>query len=83
MLINGYLGNNSGRPRTLIEYLTHREREILKLIAEGHKNKSIGELLCISVRTVDKHRENLLLKTQSKNTANLVIFAIKNGLLQI
>jgi len=43
----------------------------------------IADRLALSKRTVDKHRENLLLKTQSKNTANLVIFAIKNGLLQI
>jgi len=81
-LINGYLGSNSGRPRSLVECLTHREREILKLIAEGHKNKSIGELLCISVRTVDKHRENIMQKLKIHNVPALTTFAIENGLVE-
>ncbi|MBN2637181.1 MAG: response regulator transcription factor [Prolixibacteraceae bacterium] len=63
--------------------LTERETEILLLICKGLTNNEIADKLVLSKRTVDKHRENLLLKTQSKNTANLVIYAIKNGLLQI
>lgn len=81
-LIHGYLGSNSGRPRTLVQCLTHREREILKLIAEGYKNKSIGELLCISVRTVDKHRENIMHKLGIHNVPTLTSFAIENGLVE-
>jgi len=63
----------------LNENLTEREAEILLLICLGLTNSEIAERLVLSKRTVDKHRENLLLKTQSKNTANLVIFALKNG----
>ncbi|GET29081.1 response regulator transcription factor [Prolixibacter sp. SD074] len=63
--------------------LTERETEVLLLICKGLTNSEIADRLALSKRTVDKHRENLLLKTQSKNTANLVIYAIKNGLLQI
>ena len=63
--------------------LTDREEEILFQICKGLSNYEIAEKLCISKRTVDKHRENLLLKTQSKNTANLVIYAIKNGYFQV
>ena len=63
--------------------LTDREKEILLLICAGLTNSEIADRLALSKRTVDKHRENLLLKTQSKNTANLVVYAIKNGLLQI
>lgn len=63
--------------------LTERETEVLLLICKGQTNNEIADKLVLSKRTVDKHRENLLLKTQSKNTANLVIYAIKNGLLQI
>jgi DNA-binding NarL/FixJ family response regulator len=63
--------------------LTERETEVLLLICKGLTNNEIADRLALSKRTVDKHRENLLLKTQSKNTANLVIYAIKNGLLQI
>ncbi len=62
--------------------LTERETEVLLLICTGLTNNEITDKLVISKRTVDKHRENLLQKTQSKNTANLVIYAIKNGLLQ-
>lgn len=63
--------------------LTEREAEVLLLICKGLTNNEIADRLVLSKRTVDKHRENLLLKTQSKNTANLVIYAIKNGFLQI
>ncbi len=65
------------------EDLTEREDEILVLICKGLTNHEIADKLGLSKRTVDKHRENLLMKTQSKNTANLVIYAIKNGYLKI
>jgi DNA-binding NarL/FixJ family response regulator len=65
------------------EELTEREDEILLLICKGLTNNEIANRLGLSKRTVDKHRENLLMKTQSKNTANLVIYAIKNGLMKI
>ncbi len=58
--------------------LTGRETEILYYICKGFSNLQIAEKLSISKRTVDKHRENLLQKTGSGNTASLVIFAIKN-----
>ena len=63
------------------ENLTEREAEILLLICNGLTYVEIADRLGLSKRTIDKHRENLLLKTQSKNTANLVIFALKNGYL--
>jgi len=63
--------------------LTEREIEVLSEICKGCSNQEIADTLSISKRTVDKHRENLLLKTQSKNTANLVVFAIKNGFYKI
>ena len=63
--------------------LTEREIEILFHICKGLSNAEIADQLFISKRTVDKHRENLLQKTQSKNTANLVIFAIKHGYFNI
>jgi len=65
------------------EELTEREDEILLLICKGLTNNEIADRLGLSKRTVDKHRENLLQKTHSKNTANLVIYAIKNGLMKI
>jgi len=63
--------------------LSKREKEILFKICEGYSNQEIAESLFISKRTVDKHRANLLGKTNSKNTASLILFAIKNKLIEI
>jgi DNA-binding NarL/FixJ family response regulator len=63
--------------------LSKREKEILFKICEGLSNQEIAETLFISKRTVDKHRANLLGKTNSKNTASLILFAIKNKLIEI
>lgn len=63
--------------------LSRREKEILTKICEGLSNQEIADTLFISKRTVDKHRANLLGKTNSKNTASLILFAIKNKLIEI
>jgi DNA-binding NarL/FixJ family response regulator len=63
--------------------LSNRETEVLKLIAQEYSNPEIAEKLFISIRTVDTHRRNLLEKLQVKNTAGLVKYAIKNGLLEM
>lgn len=63
--------------------LTKREFEVLINICQGYSNLEISEQLYISKRTVDKHRENILLKTQSKNTAELVVYAIKKGYFEV
>lgn len=63
--------------------LSEREKEILLLICKGLTNNEIADTLFISKRTVDKHRANILEKTSCKNTANLVVYAIKNGLVEI
>ena len=57
--------------------LTIRQREILKLIAEGKSNKEIGDLLCISVRTVERHRANMMSKLNVRKTAELVQYALR------
>lgn len=63
--------------------LSKREKEILLKICEGLSNQEIAENLFISKRTVDKHRANLLGKTSSKNTASLILFAIRHKLIEI
>ena len=60
--------------------LTRREIEVLRLIAEEYSNPEIADKLFISIRTVDTHRRNLLEKLGVKNTAGLVKYAIKHGL---
>ena len=63
--------------------LTRREVEILQLTCEQLTAEEIGEKLFISVKTVNGHRSNLLLKTGSRNVAGLVMYAIKNGLVEV
>ncbi len=60
--------------------LTKREKEILKLVGEGYKNKEIAEFLYISAKTVEKHRSNLMAKLDLHNSAALTAYAIKMGL---
>jgi DNA-binding NarL/FixJ family response regulator len=67
------------RPGTPGEPLTVREREIIKLIAEGKSSKEIGALLFISSRTVQHHRANIMRKLNIKKTADLVKYAIQKG----
>jgi DNA-binding NarL/FixJ family response regulator len=63
--------------------LTNREKEVLELICKEYASAEIAEKLFLSVRTVEGHRNNLLLKTESRNTAGLVMFAIRHQLFQI
>ena len=63
--------------------LSSREQEILVMVCRGLSNQEIADELFISKRTVDKHRANILEKTGCKNTANLVVYAIKRGLVEI
>ncbi|MGD0914884.1 MAG: response regulator transcription factor [Thermodesulfobacteriota bacterium] len=81
-VIEGYLdGRKILKTRTSWETLTHREREILKLIAEGYKNKKIADLLDISAKTVEKHRANLMQKLDLHNTSALTTLALEKGLI--
>ena len=59
--------------------LTPREREVLKLVAEGRSNKDIADLLFISVRTVENHRANMMNKLKLKKTIDLIRFAMQKG----
>ena len=80
-VIEGYLqGRESNRSLSPWETLSQREREVLKLIAEGFKNKEIAEDLCISLKTVEKHRANLMKKLDLHNAAALTVYAVQKGL---
>lgn len=79
-LINGFVRQKKKIRSTR---LTEREEEVLYLICTGLSNQQIAEKLYLSKRTVDKHRENLLTKTGARNTAGLVIYAVKNGIVEI
>ena len=66
-------------PTPRAERLTIREREILKLIAEGKSSKEIADILYISVRTVERHRANMMDKLNLRKTAELIKYAIEKG----
>ena len=84
-LLQGLVGTLKTTPRSdePEDGLSARELEVLPLICKGMSNQEIADELFISKRTVDKHRANILSKTGAKNTASLVVYAIKNGLVVI
>ena len=81
------LSSLTGRMRTRDdvpdEQLSVREREILVAVCRGLSNQEIADELFISKRTVDKHRANILEKTGCKNTASLVVYAVRHGLVDV
>jgi DNA-binding NarL/FixJ family response regulator len=80
-VLEGYLeGRQKIKSTSSWESITQREREVLKLIGEGYKNKEIADLLYISVKTVEKHRSNIMKKLDLPNTAALTAYAIEKGL---
>jgi DNA-binding NarL/FixJ family response regulator len=80
-VIHGFLGGGKeAEVSSGWDTLTHREREVLKLVAEGHPNKYIADYLCLSIKTVEKHRSNLMKKLDLHNASMLTSYAIEKGL---
>jgi DNA-binding NarL/FixJ family response regulator len=77
-VVRSYLNNTDG----LNEQLSVRERQVLQLVGEGHSTKKIASLLGISAKTADTHRTKLMEKLDIHQTAGLVRYAIRNGLLE-
>jgi DNA-binding NarL/FixJ family response regulator len=69
-------------PRDLDSVLTHRERGVVQLVAEGYTNKQIASLLNISVKTVETHRGAIMRKLQLSSPAALVRYAIRNHIVE-
>ena len=80
-VLEGYMtGRKKLKSKTSWDTITQREREVLKLLGEGYQNKEISEMLHISVKTVEKHRANIMNKLDLHNAAALTAFAIEHGL---
>ena len=80
-VMEGFIeGRKKMKTETTWDTITQREREVLKLLAEGYQNKEIAELLHISVKTVEKHRANIMGKLDLHNAAALTAYAIEKGL---
>jgi len=82
-VLEGYLeANRTLKERTAWDSLTQREKEVLKLLAEGYQNKEIAEYLFISVKTVEKHRANMMQKLDLHSASALTSYAIEKGLVK-
>ena len=76
MLVNGFLVAEE-----MSKDMTDRERDVFKLLAEGYTNKEIADMLSISVKTVETHRANIMHKNNFKNITELVLFAVRNNII--
>ena len=80
-VMEGYLESSKKlKKKTDWDTITRREREILKLVAEGYKNRQIAELLHISIKTVEKHRANIMNKLDLHSASELTAYAIEKNL---
>ena len=81
-VLKGYLdGRKTLKSKSAFDTVTEREKEILKLLGEGYQNKEIADLVHISVKTVEKHRANIMAKLDLHNAAALTAFAFEHGLI--
>lgn len=79
---HGLFNRHCGEPSEMKSRLTAREREVVRLIAEGKNSKNVGEALDMSVKTVETHRANVMRKLQVHSVSELVRYAIRNGIVQ-
>ena len=83
-LVNDYLGRvEAGDERTTYNVLTNREKGVLKLIAQGHTNRDMAEILHLSIKTVETHRANIMQKLGLHSRTELVKYALRKGLVDI
>lgn len=78
-ILHGLIDKNNNHQQIDLSW---REQEVLQLMSEGYDSYEISKMLNLSVRTVEKYRSHLLEKTQCKNSLKMVIFAIKNGMVE-
>jgi DNA-binding NarL/FixJ family response regulator len=81
-LLQSYRDGDSG-PRDSVELLTARQREVLQLFAEGRSAKEVAAVLKISIRTAEAHKAHILLALGLRSTAELVQYAIRNGIISV
>ncbi len=80
-VLEGYIeGRKTIKEKSSWDNLTQREREVLKLVGEAYKNKEIANYLCISVKTVEKHRANIMRKLDLHTASALTAYAVERGL---
>jgi DNA-binding NarL/FixJ family response regulator len=83
MMLDGYLRPQEEHDTSDQHILTPREREVIQLVAEGKTTKEIASTLCLSVKTAETHRTNLMRKLDLHSIADLTLYAVRNGIVQI
>jgi DNA-binding NarL/FixJ family response regulator len=83
MMLDGYLRPFEEREGSNQQILTPREREVIQLVAEGKTTKEIASALNLSVKTAETHRTNLMRKLDLHSVADLTLYAVRNGIVQI
>jgi DNA-binding NarL/FixJ family response regulator len=83
MVLNGYLHPESETEQSSKNMLTPREREVIQLLAEGKTSKEVAVALRLSVKTAETHRTNLMRKLNLHSVADLTLYAVRNGIVQI
>lgn len=83
LVIEDYLRWGDMQPVDASNGLTSREREVLQLIAEGYTNKEIAEILCLSIKTIQSHRMNLMSKLDLHDRGELIKYAIQKKIIEI
>jgi len=82
LVLEGYLESRKTiKKKSSFDTLTQREKEVLKMVGEGYQNKEIADYLCISTKTVEKHRANIMQKLDLHTASALTSYAIEKGLI--
>ena len=82
LVVNSYMKESQSGVHDAAKSMSTREREILQLLAEGYNNKDVSEKLNLSVKTVETHRANIMRKMEFKNVTELVLYAVRNHMVQ-
>jgi DNA-binding NarL/FixJ family response regulator len=83
MMLDGYLRPHEETNASAQCVLTPREREVIQLVAEGKTTKEVATALCLSVKTAETHRTNLMRKLNLHSVADITLYAVRNGIIQI
>jgi two-component system response regulator NreC len=83
LVVEDYLRWGDLQPKLTSDGLSRRERQVLQLIAEGHTNKQISEILCLSIKTIQTHRANMMTKLDLHDRSDLIKYAIRKKIIEI
>ena len=83
IVVDGFVNNSRENPDSGENAVSPREKEILQLLAEGKSNKDISDLLNLSIKTVETHRSNIMRKLGFHNITDLVLYAVRNHLIEL